>query len=70
MQSAPAVVANVTATLDGAPVKVTSALLAGGYIGFYLVELQLPSITNAGMLQLSIAANGIESNRVRVWVEP
>lgn len=70
VQNAPAVAATVTATLDGAPVKVNSAVLAGGYIGFYLVELQLPSIVNAGMLQLSIAANGIESNRVRVWVEP
>ena len=25
---------------------------AGDYVGFYLVELQLPSITNAGMLTL------------------
>ena len=66
----PSVVANVTATLDGAPVQVSSATLAGDYVGFYLVELQLPSITNAGMLSLSISANGIESNRVRIWIEP
>ena len=70
LQNSPAVVAAMSATLDGAQVQVSSATLAGGYVGFYLVELQLPAITNAGMLALSISANGVESNRVRIWVEP
>ncbi len=44
----PRVLAPVRAYLNGAPVEVTRASLAPGYIGFYLIEVQLPRIVNAG----------------------
>ncbi len=69
-ENAPAVAATVQAFLDGAPVQVTRATLAPGHIGFYLVELQLPSITNAGLSELHLTVEGHDSNRVRVWIEP
>jgi len=67
----PAVVAVVTASLDGSPVEVTQAVLAPGYIGFYLVEIQIPKIVNAGPADLYIeAAEGRQSNHVRLYIEP
>jgi uncharacterized protein (TIGR03437 family) len=69
-ENAPAVAARVQAFLDGAPVQVTRATLAPGYAGLYLVELQLPSITNAGMSELHLTADGQESNKVQIWIEP
>jgi uncharacterized protein (TIGR03437 family) len=66
----PAVVANVKAYLDRAPVTVTKATLAAGYVGLYLVELQIPAIVNAGPAELFISADGQESNRVQIYLEP
>ena len=53
--------AAVTAFLDGQPVKVNKATLAPGYIGYYVVELQVPSIVNRGASELRIVMNGEES---------
>jgi uncharacterized protein (TIGR03437 family) len=64
----PRVLATVRATLDGEPMQVTEASLASGYIGFYLVEIQLPRIVNAGSSELVLEAEGIESNHVRVYL--
>jgi uncharacterized protein (TIGR03437 family) len=69
-ENAPAVVAPVQAFLDGAAVQVTRATLAPGHIGFYLVELQLPSIINSGISELHLNVDGHESNHVPVWIEP
>jgi uncharacterized protein (TIGR03437 family) len=69
-ENAPEVAAPMQAFLDGAPVQVTRATLAPTYVGFYLVELQLPAITNAGMSELHLAADGHESNKVQIWIEP
>lgn len=69
-ENPPAVAAQVQAFLDGAPVQVTRATLAPGHIGFYLVELQLPAVTNAGMSELHLTVDGHESNRVQIWIEP
>lgn len=67
----PAVVAAITASLDGMPVEVTQAVLAPGYVGFYLVEIQLPRVVNAGPADLYIeAAEGQQSNHVRLYIEP
>jgi uncharacterized protein (TIGR03437 family) len=66
----PAVAAQVQAFLDGAPLQVVRATLAPGHIGFYLVELQLPPITNAGMSELHLTLDGHESNKVQIWIEP
>ena len=42
----PKVTAPVRAYLDRSPVEVTRAVLAPGYVGFYLVEIQLPKLVN------------------------
>jgi uncharacterized protein (TIGR03437 family) len=70
LEDPPAVAAEVKAFLNGAPLQVTRATLAPGYIGFYLVEVQLPVITNIGSSELFISADGQESNRVQVLIEP
>jgi len=66
----PKVAAAVSAFLDRSPVEVTRATLAPGYIGFYLVEVQLPAIVNRGAAELYLEAGGRESNRVRIDLEP
>jgi len=66
----PRVAATVHAYLDGSPIDVTQASLAPGYVGFYLIEIQLPRITNAGPAELFLEAEGQQSNRVRLYIEP
>ena len=66
----PRVMASVHAILDGVPLEVTQATLAPGYIGFYLIEVQLPQVVNAGPAELVLEAEGQQSNRVRLYVEP
>lgn len=70
LENPPAVSASVKAYLDRVPVEVTRAALAPGYIGFYLIEVQLPALVNAGPAELYISADGQDSNRVRVVLEP
>jgi uncharacterized protein (TIGR03437 family) len=70
LENPPAVAATVKAYLDRVPVQVTRAALAPGYIGFYLIEVQLPQLVNAGPAELYISADGQESNRVQVVLEP
>jgi uncharacterized protein (TIGR03437 family) len=61
----------VTAWLDGAPVQVTHrAVLAPGLIGYYLVEIEIPSSVNYGPGELYIETDGQQSNHVRVYIEP
>ena len=68
--SPPQVVAPTQVFLDRAPLEVTRAVLAPGYIGLYLVEVQLPALVNAGPAELYIASGDQQSNRVRIWIEP
>jgi uncharacterized protein (TIGR03437 family) len=70
LNSPPAVVAPIKAFLDGMPLQVSSATLAPGHIGFYIVEVQLPAITNAGTSELYISADGQDSNLVQLVIEP
>ncbi len=70
LDSPPVVNATVSAFLDGSPVKVIKATLAPGYVGYYVVELQIPSIVNRGASELRIVMNGEESNRVKLYLEP
>jgi uncharacterized protein (TIGR03437 family) len=70
LENPPVVAATVKAYLDRVPVQVTRAALAPGYIGFYLIEVQLPVLVNAGPAELYITADGQESNRVQVVLEP
>jgi uncharacterized protein (TIGR03437 family) len=66
----PAVVATVRAILDGAPLQVSRAALAPDHVGLYLVEVQLPVVTNFGAAQLWVTADGQESNHVQIVIEP
>jgi uncharacterized protein (TIGR03437 family) len=70
LENPPEVIAPVRAFLDRVPVEVTRATLAPGYVGFYLIELQLPPIVNAGPAELYLSADGQESNRVQILLEP
>jgi len=70
LENPPEVAASVRAYLNGAAIPVTRATLAPGHIGFYVVEVQLPAIVNAGISELYISADGAESNRVQVVIEP
>jgi uncharacterized protein (TIGR03437 family) len=66
----PEVIAPVRAYLDRSPVEVTRAILAPGYVGLYLVEVQLPALVNAGPSELHLEMQGQTSNRVRIYLEP
>jgi uncharacterized protein (TIGR03437 family) len=70
LENPPQVVAAVRAWVDSIPVTVTRATLAPGYIGFYLVELEVPELVNAGPAELYIEADGQASNHVRIHLEP
>jgi uncharacterized protein (TIGR03437 family) len=70
LQQPPVVRATIAAYLDRAPLEVLSATLAPVYIGLYLVEIRLPAVVNSGAAELYITADGQESNRVRIQIEP
>jgi hypothetical protein len=59
LEDPPVVAASIRAHLDGSPVEATRAALAPGYIRFYLIEVQLPAITNAGVSELRIGGRGL-----------
>jgi uncharacterized protein (TIGR03437 family) len=65
----PKVAATVHAYLDRQPVEITKAVLAP-YIGYYLVEIEVPKIVNYGPAELYLEVGGQISNRVRVYIEP
>jgi uncharacterized protein (TIGR03437 family) len=69
MENVPAVVAPVRVYLDGSPVQVTRSTLLPGYVGFYLIEVQMPSINNFGTSELYVSVDGQESNRVQMVIE-
>jgi len=64
------VAASVRALLDRNPVQVNRAILDPGFIGMYLVEIEIPNIVNYGPAELYIEVDGQPSNRVRVYIEP
>jgi uncharacterized protein (TIGR03437 family) len=70
LEDPPVVAASIRAFLDGSPIEVSRATLAPGYIGFYLIEVQLPAVTNAGVSELHLAAAGQDSNHVQIVIEP
>lgn len=65
-ENPPKVVEAIRVFVDRQPVKVTRATLAPGYVGFYLVEVELPPIVNSGPAELYVEAAGMESGRVTV----
>ena len=66
----PAVIAPVRVLVDGQPAKVTRAVLAPGYVGFYLVEFDTPEFLNAGVAEITVQAAGQDSNPVRIYTMP
>ena len=70
LENPPTAATPVSAFLDGKPLEVTRATLAPGYVGYYIVELRIPSIVNRGAGELRIVMNGEESNRVKLYLEP
>jgi uncharacterized protein (TIGR03437 family) len=66
----PAVVAGMRVLVDGAPAHLTRAVLAPGYVGFYLVEFDAPDFLNAGVAEITVEAAGQASNPVRVYTLP
>lgn len=69
LKDPPKVAAAVHAYLDDSPVEVTAATLAPGYVGFYLIEIQIPRISNTGSSDLYVEAEGQQSNHVRLYVD-
>ena len=69
LKDPPRVLAAVHAYLNGLPVEVLQASLAPGYVGFYLIEIQVPRIADTGASELYIEAEGQQSNRVRIYVQ-
>ena len=65
----PAVRGSVTAFLDGAPLEVTRATLAPGYVGYYVVELKIPTTITAGVRELRLVMNGEQSNPVKMYLD-
>jgi uncharacterized protein (TIGR03437 family) len=70
LENPPSVVAPVRAMLDQSPIEVTSATLAPGYVGFYLVDIQIPKIVNYGPAELYLDVDGHPSNPVRIYIQP
>jgi uncharacterized protein (TIGR03437 family) len=69
LKDPPRVAVSVHAYIGGSPVEVTQATLAPGYVGLYLIEIQIPRIVNTGPAELYLEAEGQPSNRVRLYVE-
>ena len=69
MEDPPSVAAAVRVYLDRTPLPVTRATLLPGYVGFYLIEVQLPAIANTELSELYVSADGQESNHVQVVIE-
>ena len=69
LENPPAVAATISAFVNGAVAPVTKATLAPGNVGLYVIEIQLPTINNAGANELYITADGVESNRVQLPIE-
>lgn len=70
LESPPVVAAPVKAYLDGREIEVHSATLAGGYIGAYWVEAELPTALQGGSGSLILEAGGSRSQAVRLLLAP
>lgn len=68
-ENPPTVAARVVAYLNDQPVPVLRATLAPGFIGLYLVEIELPEILNSGSAELVIEVGGQRSHPARLWVD-
>jgi uncharacterized protein (TIGR03437 family) len=65
-ENPPKVAEAVRAYVDRQAVRVIRAALAPGYVGLYIVEIELPAVVNAGPAELYLEAAGQQSERVSV----
>jgi uncharacterized protein (TIGR03437 family) len=68
-ENPPRVVAPVRVVLDRVPLEASRATLAPGYIGFYVVEFQIPDVVNEGPAELYLEVGdgpGQQSSRVSI----
>jgi uncharacterized protein (TIGR03437 family) len=70
LENPPATARPVRAYLNGVPLKVVSSGLAGGYIGTYMVQAEIPAVLNFGVGELALEVGGRLSNVVRIFTEP
>ena len=70
LDNPPRALASVSANLNGAELPVISSILAPGFIGAYLVELDIPRTIAPGIGDLVLRIGRRESNPVRVFVAP
>jgi uncharacterized protein (TIGR03437 family) len=70
LENPPAVTTPLAVFLDRTPIEVTRATLAPGYVGLYVIEVQLPALVNSGQTELYISADSQVSNRVSISLEP
>ena len=70
LEDPPMTIAPVKAYLNGIPLRVLASTLAGGYIGTYMVQAELPRALNFGIAELVLEAAGRRSNAVRIFTEP
>lgn len=66
----PAVAVPIRVWLDATPLEVIHASLAPGYVGYYLVQVRLPDVLDAGRAELFFQAGNSLTNRVRLYIEP
>jgi uncharacterized protein (TIGR03437 family) len=60
----------VRAYLNGIPLRVVSSGLAGGYIGTYIVQAEIPAMLNFGVGELTLGVESRLSNTVRIFTQP
>ncbi len=70
MDSPPEVAVPVRVFVDREQVEVTRATLAPGYIGFYLIEIRLSKLLNAGPAEVYLEVGERQSNRVLLYLMP
>jgi uncharacterized protein (TIGR03437 family) len=68
LDNPPAVQEPVRVYLDRQPIEVVRATLAPGYIGFYLIEVQIPAVVNQGPAEVYIESAGESSARVSLYL--
>ena len=69
-ESPPEVLEKTRVYLDDIPLRVISATLAIGYIGTYVVDVEVPFLSTPRRGDLFLEAANKRSNRVRIWVGP
>jgi uncharacterized protein (TIGR03437 family) len=70
IENPPATARPVRAYLNGIPLRVVSSGLAGGYIGTYIVQAEIPAMLNFGVGELTLGVESRLSNTVRIFTQP